>query len=67
MPPFVPEATPAAMPEAPKEHMVVMTIRVDPKKRDALHRFYRQRGFDEYKSISHVVQTAINEFLERHA
>ena len=59
VPPFVPAAEPKA------EHMVVLTVRVAPKTRDALRRFLRHDDALRYGSVSHIVQTAIDEFLTR--
>ena len=59
VPPFVP--TEAQAPKAGP--MVVMTIRMDPRKRDACKMLWRQDA--SFNSVSHVIQTAIDEFLDR--
>lgn len=58
MPAFVPEP----VNEGP---MVVMTVRMPPKKRDAIRLLWRSNtGFN---SVSHVIQTAVDEFLAKRA
>jgi Arc/MetJ-type ribon-helix-helix transcriptional regulator len=56
MPPFVPAPTN----EGP---MVVMTVRMSPKKRDAIRLLWRSNA--GFNSVSHVIQTAVDEFLAK--
>lgn len=66
MPPFIPTSPEikADIPVKPAP-MVVVTIRMDPEKRAAIRTLYRRDT--TYNSVSHIIQTAIDEFLTRHA
>jgi hypothetical protein len=62
VPPFVPvaEQTPAPV----IEPMVVMTVRISPRKKDAIKLLFRKDP--DINSVSHVVQLAIDEYLAKH-
>jgi hypothetical protein len=57
VPPFVP--APAEAEESGP--MVVMTVRIAPKTRDAIKALYRQEL--RFNSVSHVIQVAVDQFL----
>ena len=60
IPPFEPEA------DAPRRKTLeVLTVRVTPETREELHQFFRRVGWENYTSVSHIVQTAIRDFLDR--
>ena len=59
VPPFVP-ASASAKAEEPGP-MVVMTVRIAPKTRDAIKSLYRQEL--RFNSVSHVIQVAVDQFL----
>jgi hypothetical protein len=68
MPRFVPtkklkkeKPVPVFTPQTPAK--VVVTVRLDPRARDKLHLIWRNEpGFE---SVSHVIQTAVDEFLAK--
>jgi len=43
--------------------MVVVTVRLEPVKRNQLKMMWRQDP--NFNSISHIIQTAVDDFLER--
>ena len=57
VPPFVPAPTEAEE----SGPMVVMTVRIAPKTRDAIKSLYRQEL--RFNSVSHVIQVAVDQFL----
>ena len=57
VPPFVPASAKAEEPGP----MVVMTVRIAPKTRDAIKSLYRQEL--RFNSVSHVIQVAVDQFL----
>jgi hypothetical protein len=59
VPPFVPAAEPTRAKETGP--MVVMTVRIAPKTRDAIKALYRKNL--TYNSVSHVIQVAVDQFL----
>lgn len=58
VPPFIPVAEKT-------EPMVVLTVRLPPKTRDAIRLLWRSDP--DIKSVSHVVQLAVDDFLTRRA
>ena len=63
VPPFIP--TPVAGAEKKTDPMVVLTVRLPPKTRDAIRLLWRSDP--DIKSVSHVVQLAVDDFLTRRA
>jgi hypothetical protein len=59
VPPFVPVAE-----QKTTEPMVVMTVRIDPRKRDAIRLLWRRNA--DINSVSHAIQLAIDEYLAKH-
>lgn len=65
IPPFdpTPAAAPAPAPAPKQEAMVVVTCRLPRETRERLTTLFRQDA--SYNSFSHVVQIAVEQFLER--
>ena len=64
-PPFNPDAltTPKTEPAVKSEAMVVVTCRLPRKTRDSLTELYRTDP--AFNSMSHIIQVAVEQFLER--
>ena len=61
---FIPRKVPPFKP-ANRVPMVVMTVRMPPQTRDKLKLLWRTNA--SFESVSHVIQTAVEEFLAKNA